>query len=176
MLPPGDADEIRTRLAKNPNPKSPVDQLYFVGPPATLRVSDGSTAYALVLLPLKEFADSKDFKNLIEEEKTRRETRRVTEGDPEQEKAMARYVTMLRHKFTDASGKFQVDAVVVKVGLQNVDLVRLPEKQKLSVAIERLSSEDRVWLRDNEKWVSLYGKKLEDFYVPTAAGAAEKNK
>lgn len=39
----------------------------------------------------------------------------------------------------------------------------------LSVAVEKLSADDRIWLRDNEKWVSLYGKKLEEFYVPAAA-------
>ncbi|MEX2315973.1 MAG: serine protease [Pirellulales bacterium] len=168
VLPPGDADEVRTRLAKNPNPKAPIDQLYFVGPPATLRVSDGSTLYALVLLPLKKFAESSDFKKLLEEEKARREIKISTEGDPQQEKTISRYVALLRHTFTDASGKFKIDAVPVKVGMQNVDLVRLPEKQKLSVAIDKLSADDRNWIRDNEKWVSLYGKRLEDYYIPAA--------
>jgi S1-C subfamily serine protease len=175
LLPPGEADEVRTRLAKNPNPKAPLDQLYFVGPPATLRVSDGTTAYAMVLVPLKNFAESSDFKKLLEEEKTRRGTQVATEGDPEQKKAIARYESMLRHRFKDSSGRFEIDAVPVKVTLQNVDLVRLPEKQKLSVALDKLSADDRIWLRENEKWVSLYGKRLEEFYIP-ATTAADKGK
>jgi hypothetical protein len=170
VLPPGDADEVRIRLAKNPNPKAPLDQVYFVGPPATLRVSDGSTIYALVLLPLKKFAESNDFKKLVEDEKERRGILAVTEGDPEQKKAMVRYEALLRHTFSDATGRYKIDAVAVKVGLQNVDLVRLPEKQKISVALDRLSADDRNWLTSNEKWVSLYGKKLEDFYIPAAGG------
>jgi S1-C subfamily serine protease len=175
LLKPGDADEVRTRLAKNPNPKAPVDQVYFVGPPATLRSTSG-TLYALVLLPLKDFTESGDFKKLLEEEKARRETQVATEGDPDLAKKVARYETMLRRRFTDASGKFQIDAAVVKIGGQSVDLVRLPEKQKISVALERLSANDRLWLRDNEKWISLYGKALEDFYVPASKTGADNAK
>ncbi len=111
-------------------------------------------------------------KTLLNEEKTRRETQRTTEGDPEQLKAIAHYEALLRHSLPIRPGRFQVDAVAVNVGAESIELVRLPEKQRLSVAIDRLSADDRVWLRNNEKWVSLYGKRLEDFYVPAATAGA----
>jgi hypothetical protein len=172
MFPPGGADEIRAKLAKNSDPTGPIDDVYFIGPPATFRTSTGHALFALVLLPLKPFTESSDFKKLIAEEKSRRENKVVGGLDEQQDKALGRYLTRLRRTFTDATGQFRIDAAVVAYDGRNVRLVRTDTKQKITVPTERLSREDRSWLLDNESWVKLYGDRLEKLFEAEAGGAA----
>jgi hypothetical protein len=145
-----------------------LDQAYFVGPPVQVRTSGGSV-FALVFLPVNGFADSDEFKQMIEEEKARRQVATATGSDERENRAIAQYESRLRRTFTDLTGRFRVEAVPVKIGITDVELIRMDDKRKLPVPIARLSADDRQWLRDNERFVSLYGPQLEKYYTTVSA-------
>jgi hypothetical protein len=96
----------------------------------------------------------------------------ATVGDEREAKAVAQIEARLRRTFSDATGRFRIDAVPVKISANDVELVRMDDKRKVPVPIERLSADDRIWLRDNERWVTMYGSRLESFY--TTAPAVEQ--
>jgi hypothetical protein len=170
LLPPAEATALQTKLAKNARDKVALDQAYFVGPPVQVRTSRG-TVYALVFLPLNGFAESEEFKQMVEEEKARRQVAAATGGDDRENKAVAQYEARLRRTFTDLTGKFRVEAVPVKVGITDVELIRMDDKRKLPVPIAKLSADDRQWLRDNERFVSMYGPQLDKYYTNAAASS-----
>jgi S1-C subfamily serine protease len=178
IFPPGGADEIRSQLAKNPNPTFALDQVYFIGPPVTIRTSAGAM-FALALMPLKDFAKSSDFQKAVAAEKERRA---VAAGAPASsglnDRNVERYLTQLQRTFTDASGQFRTDAAAVFYDSRTVRLIRMSDKQKITVPTDRLSREDRVWLLQNENSIRQYGGRLEQHYdalARAAAGAAATN-
>jgi S1-C subfamily serine protease len=182
LLPPEESAALRTKLAKNAKDKVALDQLYFVGPPVTVRTSRGPL-FALVFLSLNRFADSTDFKQLVEEEKVRRgakaegtaeaaTTTTAVVNDEKEARAVAQFESRLRRTFTDATGKFRIEAVPVKITATDVELIRMDDKRKLPIAIAKLSADDRIWLRDNEKWIALYGPRLEKSYTAAATSGS----
>jgi S1-C subfamily serine protease len=175
LLPPGEADVVKTKLAQNAKESFALDQAYFVGPPIDVRTSKG-VLYALVFLPLNRFTESSEFKEMLEEEKTRRTIAATTGTDERELRAIAQIETRLRRTFTDATGKFRTDAVPVKVGPEYVEMVRMDDKRKLNVPLSRLSADDRLWLRENEKLISANGQRLEKHYTMTATSAAQPAK
>jgi len=182
ILLPGEADKLRTELAKDRYAPIALNELYSVGPPATLQTAVGHEIYALVLLPLKRLAKSSDVQMLIVDEKLRRtnaeklaeeqaakrarETarREAQAAATETQRLRERYRARLRHTFTDVTGRFKVDAVVVAFDAESAELIRMEDNRKISVPVERISEADRAWLDDNVHWIRLYGDRLAQSY------------
>lgn len=51
--------------------------------------------------------------------------------------------------FSDASGKFSVEATVVKIDNEKITLKRVDNGKEVEIAISKLSEVDQAWIRDN---------------------------
>src|SRR5207249_1250220 len=87
------------------------------------------------------------------------ESRRVAEKEA---KTLERYLSLLRHTFSDSSGKYSVDAVLVALEEDKVALVRMNDKNKLELPLSKLSAADIDWIEKNKTWVKLHGAHLAD--------------
>ncbi len=173
MLPKGNGGELAARVGSDHVFNVPHDSLYFVSKAQPYTTVTGRTNYFIPLIPIASQISSDELKSIVQAEQTRRkeeevrrtaelkafEARRTAEREA---KALERYLTLLRHKFTDSSGKYSVDAVLVGLENDTIALIKMPENTKLQIQLSKLSAADAEWIDKNKTWVRLYGARLTD--------------
>jgi hypothetical protein len=153
----------------------PIDMAVFVGPATSYTTVVGTTNHVIPLMPMGAVVKQPQFARLLSEELSHRQQERneaqahaeALERKEEAEKLKnleQRYLTKLRHTFKDASGKFQIDAVALKLDEDKVELMRLSDRRKVTVQLKKLCENDRKWLTENKTWVKVYGGRLKEIY------------
>lgn len=185
LLPNGNGGELSARLGNDVRGAFPHDGIYLIGKAQPYTTVIGKTAYYIPLLPIAGLIKSdeiEEIKKRADEEQSRRleaNKRALEEGLKEQAraleekqkedarraaemeaKALDRYLTLLRHRFSDSSGRFSIDAVIVSSADGNVTLIRMADKTRLVIPIAKLSDSDVDWIEQNKTWIKLYGEKL----------------
>ena len=84
-----------------------------------------------------------------------------------------RYVKMLRRVFSDSSGEFTIDAVVVAANDDETELFRMESRDVIVVPLERLASEDKEWLKKHQGYVQAFGPRLKAVLLDGAASVGE---
>jgi S1-C subfamily serine protease len=156
-------------------PDVPIENLYDVGQAASYTTVRGSESYAIPLLPLSGLAQDQTIQELIAVESDRREkeskqraielaSQKRKADVQRREKAEQRYLSKIRRVFIDSSGKHQIEAAAVDIDGKKVELIRINDRRKVSVPIEKLSADDRTWLTQNDGVIRFYGSRLEHLY------------
>ena len=122
----------------------------------------GRTSALIPLIPITALVTGEEFDSIIAEEKERRAKTATpkTESSDVGEKTLTFYLSKLRRTFSDASGNHSVDAAVVAVTADELQIVRLSDKTRVNVLLSKLSDDDRKWLQDNASQIKTYGPRL----------------
>jgi hypothetical protein len=171
VLDEGKAGELGAKFGNEVISGVPLDLAFLVGEAKSYTTMIGTTNHAILLMPIGGLVDQPQFKQLIDSELSRRTLahqeaqakedaeRRIEEAE-KRAKLEKRYLAKLRHTFQDARGKFKIDAAALALHEDKVQLMRLSDRRRMLVPLEKLHDDDRQWLEDNRTWIKVYGAQL----------------
>ena len=163
LLSPEKGAELRAKLGDDVIINQPIDELYYIGKSVAYETVGGKTSYYFPILPMGDLPKG-DWKpkldSLIEVETQRRDVATMAAG----EVYLARTLEKLRRTFVDSTGKFKVDAVAVEISGDSISMFRMTSKKKLVIPLSKLSSDDKVWIKENAVKIELYGPRIAEWF------------
>jgi S1-C subfamily serine protease len=162
VFPDGKGAELAAKIGRGTVVEVPHDEVYYVAEARPYETVSGRTSALIPLIPITALVTREELDSIIAEEKERRAKTATpkTESSDVGEKTLNFYLTKLRRTFSDASGNHSVDAAVVAVTADELQIVRLSDKTRVNVLLSKLSDDDRKWLQDNAAHIKTYGPRL----------------
>lgn len=162
VFPDGKGAEVAAKIGRGTVVDVPHDDVYYVADARPYETVSGRAAALIPLIPIVAMVTPAEFDGMVAEEKERRAKTGAakTDGSEVGEKTLNFYLTKLRRTFSDASGNHSVDAAVVAVTADELQIVRLSDKTRVNVLLSKLSDDDRKWLQDNASQIKTYGPRL----------------
>jgi S1-C subfamily serine protease len=168
IVSPNFGAELAAKTGDDIVPNVPFDAVFYVGKAQPYETVANTIKHCIPLVPVAALLDLEDAKNLATAERSRRsaeEAKRSAEqarlAKEHHERAIEAQIQKLRRSFSDATGTYKVDAVIVKVDEESVKLVRMDDRSVIQVGLSRLIDTDRDWIETNRFWVKRYGSEIE---------------
>ncbi|MFM2096584.1 MAG: putative serine protease HhoB precursor [Planctomycetota bacterium] len=166
MLRRGDGEEFGAKVGSRVIYNLPIDQVFVIGKARPYATVAGSVAEYIPLTYVGPWVlqnSEKELRSILQKtESNLNDRQRIlaeeamkarNKGKGKSSKnaaAVAKGETeALRRKWKSANGDFSVDATVVKVNEGIVTLMRADSGKPVEVPLEKLSTEDRKWLKEN---------------------------
>ncbi len=156
-----DSSAMRAKLGTETIPDIPVDRVFAVGDPEDYETVRGTKGSYFPLIPATQLVPQTRLNALVNEERERRKAIALTDAK-----------VHLRRTFTDASGKFKVEAIPVKVlGVEKkIELSRIADGKTLTISLDQLSASDQTWIRNNVKQIRDHGPAVAKNLVKSTSG------
>jgi hypothetical protein len=151
------------------------DRVYLVFRAKEYATVSGGTNIAVPIVLARDIIDRARIAEIVEQERRARRDKNAAEQKRQAEATAAAAAKQratdtedalkrLRHTFSDTSNTHHVDAVVVRIEPESVQLVRLDNQTELKIPRSEISASDMKWLADHATYIRKHGPLLGDYF------------